>query len=304
MIAEAPMISIIMNCYNCDRFLEDAIDSVYAQTFTDWEIIFWDNASLDKSSQIAKKYDSKLKYFCAKKTTPLGEARNIALQKANGKYICFLDCDDLYLKNKLEKQFSLMEKSQYAMSYGSTIVIDEYDDKIRNERAKYNSGYILEKLLYRYDVNMLSVMIRRSILIDNDLSFLPHLQYCPDYNLFMEIASRYPIGVLPDYIVKYRVLSNSLSRKTLHLVSTENKYTLDHILERDKKISIQYPEAVKAAYSKLHYYNAINFISKDMLNEAKNEIKTVLTQRWEYIILYILLHLHLPKKYLLRLLKR
>ena len=61
-----PKVSVIMNCFNGERFLREAIDSIYSQTFTDWEIIFWDNASTDKSASIAKSYDKKLKYFLAK----------------------------------------------------------------------------------------------------------------------------------------------------------------------------------------------------------------------------------------------
>ena len=84
------LVSIIMNCYNGQRFLKEAIDSVYQQDYEDWEIIFWDNASEDDSAKIAKSYDKKLKYFLAPSNTSLGEARNIALQKAHGKYIAFL----------------------------------------------------------------------------------------------------------------------------------------------------------------------------------------------------------------------
>jgi glycosyltransferase involved in cell wall biosynthesis len=301
---ENPVISIIMNCYNCASFLREAIDSVYEQTFTDWEIVFWDNASTDKSSDIASSYDHRLKYFCAKKTTPLGEARKLALNKAKGKYICFLDCDDLYLEDKLEKQYQLMEEQQYAMSYGSTIVIDKNGDKIRQDTVYYESGYVFDQLLNKYEINMLSVMIRRNVLEENILTFLPHLEYCPDYNLFMEIASRFPVGVIRDNIVKYRVLPNSLSKKTLHLVSIEIQYTLDKILERDPDIRDKYSNSVKAAYAKLSYYDAINYINKDKFKEARKSLKAVLTQRWQYMALYFLLLLPISANHILRLLKR
>ena len=85
-----PLVSIIMNCYNGSSYLGKAIDSVYAQKFLDWEIIFWDNASTDESGTIAKSYDERLKYFRTEKNTPLGEARNSALSKVSGKYIGFL----------------------------------------------------------------------------------------------------------------------------------------------------------------------------------------------------------------------
>jgi len=107
--SKTPLINIVMNCYNCDRFLKEAIDSVYAQTYPNWEIIFWDNDSTDNSAAIAQSYDEKVKFHRAPQTTPLGEARNMALNEVTGKYIAFLDCDDLYLPEKLEKQVHLME---------------------------------------------------------------------------------------------------------------------------------------------------------------------------------------------------
>ena len=100
--SQTPLVSIIMNCYNGEKFLKEAIDSIYAQTYSNWEIIFWDNASTDDSACIAKSYDDRLKYHLAQETTPLGEARDLALKKINGKYISFLDCDDIWLPKKLK----------------------------------------------------------------------------------------------------------------------------------------------------------------------------------------------------------
>ena len=299
-----PMISIIMNCYNSDAFLKKAIDSVYAQTFKDWEIIFWDNVSTDNSALIAKSYDEKLKYYCAKENTQLGEARNMALKKSTGKYICFLDCDDLYLKDKLLNQYDLMENEDYAMCYGSTTIIDEKGENVRKEVAHYSSGKLFGYLLNRYDIKMVSVMIRRDILENNNLSFASQLQYCPDHNLFMEIASRYNVGVLSKFIAVYRVQANSLSRKTLHLVSKEIKYTLDKISERDRTIELTYPAELKSAYLKLNYYDAVNYIYLNKYVEASRLVKKIFKFKWEYRVLYILLYLRVPNKFLLRLLNR
>ena len=107
-----PLVSIIMNCYNSDKFLRESIESIYNQTYANWEIIFWDNASIDDSAKIAKSYDERIKYYLASETTSLGEARNLALSNVSGEYVAFLDCDDLYLTDKLEKQVNLMQVLQ------------------------------------------------------------------------------------------------------------------------------------------------------------------------------------------------
>ena len=78
-----PLVSVVMNCYNSDRYLKEAIDSVYAQTFLDWEIIFWDNASTDRSAEISKSYDDKLLYFLGNQHVSLGAARNLAFEQCH-----------------------------------------------------------------------------------------------------------------------------------------------------------------------------------------------------------------------------
>jgi len=75
------LVSIIINCYNGEEYLSEALNSVYSQTYKNWEIIFWDNCSIDKSSIIAKSYGHKLKYYKSEFNTTLGEARNLAIQK-------------------------------------------------------------------------------------------------------------------------------------------------------------------------------------------------------------------------------
>ena len=87
MCEKAPLVSIIMNCYNSEYFLKDAIDSIYDQSYTNWEIIFWDNASEDLSAEIAKSYNCNLRYFRGKKMIPLGEARDLALSRARSAHL-------------------------------------------------------------------------------------------------------------------------------------------------------------------------------------------------------------------------
>ena len=99
-----PLVSVVINCYNGEKYLNEAINSIYSQTYTNWEIIFWDNVSTDNSAAIAKFYDHKLKYYCSDIYTPLSQARFQAVKKANGEYLAFLDCDDIWNADKLEKQ--------------------------------------------------------------------------------------------------------------------------------------------------------------------------------------------------------
>jgi len=299
-----PLVSIIMNCYNSDTYLRDALDSIYGQTYCQWEVIFWDNGSTDLSSEIAKSYDSRIKYFLADTTTPLGEARNLAMKKAKGKYIAFLDCDDLYFEDKLELQVNMMEKDDFSMCYGGAIIIDESSYIINKEPARYQSGNVFPNLLSRYEINMQSVMLRRSILIETGLTFSTDMKYCPDHNLFMEVASRFKVGVINKYVVKYRIVKESLSKKTMHLVSSEIKLTLDAIINRKPDIRAVYNAEFNSAYAKLNYYDAINYISLGEISNARRIIRDVIFVRWEYFALFVILFFPISNNFLLRLLKR
>ena len=104
-----PLVSVIMNCKNSAEYLREAINSVYAQTYKNWEIIFWDNASTDNSAAIAKSYDKRLRYFKSDEPVKLGKARNLAIAEAGGKYLAFLDCDDKWLQEKLKKETVMLE---------------------------------------------------------------------------------------------------------------------------------------------------------------------------------------------------
>ena len=117
-IETQPLVSVIMNCYNGAQYLEESIQSVISQTYDNWELIFWDNKSEDKSSEIFKKYQGKrFKYFYANKHTSLYEARNLAIQKSTGDFISFLDTDDLWEKQKLEKQMYYFNDQSIGVVY-------------------------------------------------------------------------------------------------------------------------------------------------------------------------------------------
>ncbi len=100
----SPLVSVIMNCFNGEQYLREAIDSVIAQTYQNWELIFYDNQSIDNSAEIFKTYnDKRLRYFYASNHTLLYEARNNAIQYASGYFLAFLDVDDWWDPLKLEK---------------------------------------------------------------------------------------------------------------------------------------------------------------------------------------------------------
>ena len=115
-----PLVSIIMNCFNGEAYLNESIKSVLSQTYKNWELIFWDNQSTDSSVKIFKSYqDERFEYFYSNKHTPLYEARNLAIEKSKGEFIAFLDTDDLWNKEKLEVQMPYFDNSEVGVVFSN-----------------------------------------------------------------------------------------------------------------------------------------------------------------------------------------
>lgn len=248
---QAPLVSIIMNCFNSEHFLKDAIDSIYSQSYSDWEIIFWDNASTDLSASIAKKYDGRLRYFFDEKTKPLGLARNLALSKAKGKYICFLDCDDKYLPDKLSIQIAAMEKSNAALSYGSWIEINSESQIVKTHKVKKFQGESFFRLIQKYDVNFQTLMINRKLVDSENLSFDSKLTFSPDFKLVMTIVTFHKnILAMSEILAQYRVHDSSLSKKNKKIKLIEYKTTMRFL----KDINMNFDSVLFSLLEKIFEY--------------------------------------------------
>ncbi len=127
-----PLVSIVMNCYNGEKYLRDSLKSIISQTYENWELIFWDNLSSDNSKKILREFsNSKIKYFKSEKFINLYKARNLAINQCNGDYICFLDTDDLWVKNKLEKQLNFLKiNNEFKIVYSNYYILNEKKKKI------------------------------------------------------------------------------------------------------------------------------------------------------------------------------
>ena len=214
---DKPLVSIIMNCYNSDQYLRDAIESVHAQTYSNWEIIFWDNGSTDKSNTIANSYDSRLKYFYTKKTSLLGTARKLATEQAKGKYLAFLDCDDLWYKDKLKKQIKIFEESEEELGivYGGCEIIyeDAREKKIFQMGQSLPEGRVFDIFAKNDFIPFVSAVVSKKFFF-NCGGFPVHLKHSTDFWIFAHLTHDYPVAALQELCCKYRVHSNNLSSST------------------------------------------------------------------------------------------
>lgn len=251
-----PTFSVIINCHNGEAFLEEAICSVYSQTFQDWEIIFWDNASTDRSAAIAKNFDSKLLYFRSDKLTSLGEARAAALDVANGKWAAFLDVDDYWYPNKLRRQYDSLKDSSFVLCYSGICEIDQQGGEIRRLFPEHKSGMIFGEQLNQFEIHLVSSVIDLEFLNQNKLNFDNEITTSEEYNLFMKVCSVGEVCVINEVLAAYRIHSDSLSVRNIANWAVDRDKTLDDLEKLDSTLPKKFQRQWLEARCRSEYYRA------------------------------------------------
>ena len=143
MIKDKTLMSIIMNCHNGEKYLRQSISSIISQSYENWELIFWDNNSSDKSEKIARKFnDKRIKIFKSNSFKKLYEARNLAIEKASGDFISFIDTDDFWHHNKIEKQINFFSQNKdFEIVYSNYLILDE---KKKGNMLDLTENYVVE----------------------------------------------------------------------------------------------------------------------------------------------------------------
>ena len=205
------LVSIITPMYNSEKFITKTIDSVLNQTYKEWEMIIVDDCSKDSSPEIVKEYakkDSRIRYIELKVNKGVSNARNVAIENANGQYIAFLDSDDIWDKDKLQKQIEFMKKENHILTFTAYELIDENNNKL-NKVINVPESVDYKTLLKGNIIGCLTVVIDRSKLdFDIRMSGINH----EDYVLWLSILKKgYKAYGLNEVSALYRKSSTSLS---------------------------------------------------------------------------------------------
>ncbi len=231
-----PLVTIITPLYNAEKYIAQTIQSVINQTYQNWEIIIVDDCSIDSSREIVKQYeknDSRIRLIQSE-TNFGGPARprNIGIENAKGEYIAFLDADDVWLEEKLEKQLKVFKNNEVDIVHTLANKIDENSVMIgefKNQRVFNKLKYILNQkniIYYTNYINVNSVLMKRKgvIRFNEDINLVA----MEDWNLWIEsVFNNKKIVLLEEKLLKYRVHSASISnrssdigfRKSLYLLS-------------------------------------------------------------------------------------
>lgn len=271
---DTPTVSIIMNCLNCAEDLREALDSVAAQSFSDWEIIFWDNGSSDASPAIAQSYGPRVRYFRAESTVPLGAARNLAIAQARGRYIAFLDCDDVWLPDKLARQVALLDaQARLGLVCTDTEMFD--GQRVLNRlfaHAKPARGMVFRELMTTQWISMSSAVVRREALDSLGEWFDESLNVCEEADVFYRIAHDWELDYVDAPLTRWRIHSANTTFRKFGQFAAE---TL-RILEKHRRLypgyDAQYADLVALLNRRAAFQRAVALWREGKNAEARTAV--------------------------------
>ena len=291
-----PLISIIVNCFNGERFLNSCLNSILSQSYKNYEVIFWDNKSTDKSKLIfLDKKDKRFKYFSDNEHVTLYGARNKALKVTNGKYITFLDVDDMWYPDKLEKQVKVMEKnSEIGFCYSGFKFLSENSKKLNSayNNQKLKSGYICSHLIKEYKVGILTLMVDKSIVKKNKIKFDERFTIMGDLDFVLRL-SRVSKGIAIKFdLAIYRCHLENLSRKTAITVEERTIWANDMLSK-----SIFFKKELIPFIEETNYLDFITYIKEEKFIKA---LKKIFVLRGIFVIKGIFIIFLNLKKFILK----
>ena len=235
-----PLVSIIMNCHNGAKFLRQSVQSILNQDYNNWELIFFDNQSSDASLSIIKSFsDRRIKVFSSKSFLNLYNARNKALLKIQGDYVCFLDTDDLWIKYKIRKQINFLKKNpSFSMVYSNFFIKKNTNKKFLKFKFILPQGKITKELIKFYTIGILTTCINSKVFIKN--KFNKNYNIIGDFDFFLRLSQTSEIGCIQESLATYRVHKNNYSQKNLKIYIKELSYwiTKNDKIYKKKNISL------------------------------------------------------------------
>ena len=252
------MVSIITPLYNSQTYIRETIKSVQDQTYSNWEMIIVDDASTDESTEIVKKIAVdepriKLNIFTNNQGPAL--ARNWAIAESKGRYLAFLDSDDLWYKNKLEKQLDFMIKNLYPITYSAYEKINEVGEYIGSVNPiKEEVGYY--DIIKSNHIGCLTAMIDLKLI--GQKFYMPNIKKRQDHALWLSILKN---GIraycLPERLGKYRIRAGSVSKNKID--SIRFQWKLYRKIENLNPIKSLYYMIFYAYYGMRKYNNLRRF---------------------------------------------
>lgn len=246
------LVSVILPVYNSEKYLRETIDSILQQSYKELEIIIVNDNSTDSSEEIIFEYQkksTKIKYIKQIKNQGVAVARNTAIEKSTGRFLAFIDSDDIWYSEKLEKQIAMLVENKIGFSFTAIELIDEnsctYKSK-RNVKTVVDYKYLLTN----------TIIATSTVVIDKNVIgsfFMPLMRSGQDYATWLSILRKgFKAYGINESLVKYRVTQHSLSNNKFKSIKQiwyiQKNYENIHFVKRLYNLLAFVIHAVKKRY--------------------------------------------------------
>jgi teichuronic acid biosynthesis glycosyltransferase TuaG len=293
------LVSIIMPAYNAEKYIAASIESVLAQTFSDWELIVVDDGSTDSTATVVQEFatsDPRVRYIF-QENGRLGKARNTGISNSTGRLIAFLDSDDLWLPTKLEVQTRAMAENNADVVYSKSYVfcdenIDDETQTLPSSAGKFSGPDFFDSLIRYPQIPVLTVLLKRSAL-DRVGLFEEGKAYhgCEDYDLWLRLARAGLVFYgMPDVLARYRrhgtamtAMRSNMFKLTLSIVRRYIDQSGLSELEKQRRLTGLYREVVSSLIDEGKISEAKQFVHELYLwnkNSIVTRLQKILISIW------------------------
>ena len=303
-----PLVSVIIPAYNADKFISQAFDSVFAQSYRPIEIIVVDDGSTDSTAEIIKDYqviknskfynsDEINLIYIFQENAGQSKARNAGIRAAKGKYIAFLDADDLWTPIKLERQMNYLESnSEISLVFGDMMIFDKEGILVDSAFKKYGypecdkNGRVLnafENLLDRNFISVGTVFLKKNCL-EGSGYFDESIRYAEDYDLWLRITLKFEIGCIPEIFRFKRMHDSNLSNNKVNFY-----YSRIYILN---KLNAHYSNILKSKSIALNKYVSETIKELSYFFYLKKQYKNAIKMMFKYLLSILRINMNLKIK--------
>ena len=286
------LVTIITPSYKSEKFISQTIESVLSQTYQNWEMIIVDDASPDNSNNIIEKYcqkDARIKLIKIEINSNPAVARNRAIKEAKGRYIAFLDADDIWMPNKLTRQIPIFENKKIGICIcDSYFFNDKGIVKQIYKNRKPPVGSVFKELLGRYFISLETAIIRKSSLDSLDEWFDNRFNMIEEYDLFVRIGYKWNVGYVDEVLAKWRIHDDSWTWS----------YSKDFPIEREmmlKKLEKYIPDFLSIYSNEVYlinrtcdFENARLYWSSNEKKKARDLLKPYMYTGFKWYVAYMM----------------
>lgn len=279
---EQPLVSIVIPFFSGVNWLKEALSSVQNQAYKNIEVLVINDGSNENINDISEIYNINIRIINKENGGP-ASARNLGIEESSGKYIAFLDSDDIWLPEKLFKQISFMESHEYVWSQHSYKMFWEESDRTKVIDTKRYTGNVYRDCFISFKIQTSCVVVLRSVLIENNIRFPLQKRYGQDNDFYRQLAKNYTLGHVDDILSKFRIRGSNAGFRAK--VQLDDKASTWREIKNNSEVLNLLPKPITLAYKNtVISSNVINSLGK---KHIKNSNIIEFISKMLYVLPYI-----------------